>query len=232
MKLFVWCGLLLALLAGPAFAGDPNTPGSVVTQATGSASGNNLYPAQPVGQSNPLWVQWSSSPLPTGASTSALQTTGNGFLQTLATASASQATSSNQATQITAEQTTATNSTTIAAAQGAQGTGSTFNPPAGGSGILGYLSGIYKALTGTLTVSDTNSAAFGGAVSVTPGTPFAAGRSIGFVCTTAGNITVTLSDTSTMTFPIVVSPSLQTLPLAATNITLGSGTAGTFWSLK
>jgi hypothetical protein len=40
---------------------------------------------------------------------------------------------------------------TIANAQGAQGTGSTYNPPAGGSGILGYLSGIFKAITGTLT---------------------------------------------------------------------------------
>jgi hypothetical protein len=36
---------------------------------------------------------------------------------------------------------------------GAQGTGASFNPPTGGSGVLGYLSGIYKALTGTLSVS-------------------------------------------------------------------------------
>jgi hypothetical protein len=31
---------------------------------------------------------------------------------------------------------------------GAQGTGSTFNPPTGGSGVIGYLSGIFKALGG------------------------------------------------------------------------------------
>jgi hypothetical protein len=86
--------------------------------------------------------------------------------------------------------------------------------------------------SGQVAVNDPNSAAFGGAITVTPGTPFTAGRSIGFVCTTAGNITVTLSDASTMTFPIVVSASLQTLPLAATNIALGGGTGGTFWSLK
>lgn len=35
---------------------------------------------------------------------------------------------------------------------GAQGTGSTFDPPTGGSGLLGYLSGIFKAVTGTLAV--------------------------------------------------------------------------------
>jgi hypothetical protein len=40
---------------------------------------------------------------------------------------------------------------TIATAQGAGGTGIT--EPAGGSGLLGWLSGIYKAITGTLTVS-------------------------------------------------------------------------------
>jgi hypothetical protein len=47
-----------------------------------------------------------------------------------------------------------TNSTylsTISTAQGAGGTGIT--QPTGGSGLLGWLSGIYKAITGTLTVT-------------------------------------------------------------------------------
>src|SRR5580658_8611382 len=45
------------------------------------------------------------------------------------------------------------NLATIATAQGAAGTG--ISEPTGGSGILGWLSGIYRALIGTLTVSGT-----------------------------------------------------------------------------
>jgi hypothetical protein len=41
----------------------------------------------------------------------------------------------------------------IVAQTGAQGAGSTFNPPTGGSGVLGYVSGILKAITGTLTIA-------------------------------------------------------------------------------
>lgn len=45
------------------------------------------------------------------------------------------------------------NLATLATAQGASGSGIT--QPTGGSGILGWLSGIYKAITGTLTVAGT-----------------------------------------------------------------------------
>lgn len=45
------------------------------------------------------------------------------------------------------------NLATVASAQGASGSGIT--QPTGGSGILGWLSGIYKAITSTLTVSGT-----------------------------------------------------------------------------
>lgn len=45
------------------------------------------------------------------------------------------------------------NLATVATAQGAAGTG--IAQPTGGSGILGWLSGIYKATTGTLTVAGT-----------------------------------------------------------------------------
>lgn len=38
---------------------------------------------------------------------------------------------------------TATNQTTL---QGAQGTGASYNPPTGGSGVFGWLSGIYKEI--------------------------------------------------------------------------------------
>ena len=52
-----------------------------------------------------------------------------------------------------AAQETGGNLATIATAQGAGGTG--ISEPAGGSGILGWLSGIYHALINTLTVSGT-----------------------------------------------------------------------------
>jgi len=74
------------------------------------------------------------------------------------------ATAANQATQITAEQTTAT-------AQGAQGTG--YNPPSGGSGVLGFLSGIYHAVTNTLNVQLQAGSAIAGKFGIdqtTPGT--------------------------------------------------------------
>lgn len=71
-----------------------------------------------------------------------------------------------------------------------------------------------------------------GATAITPGTAFTASRAIYYVCTSAGNVTVTLLNGSTMTFPIAVSATLQTLPFEATNLSLGSGTAGTFWSAQ
>jgi hypothetical protein len=48
-----------------------------------------------------------------------------------------------------------------AALQGAQGTGSTYNPPTGGSGEIGYLSGIYAAAIDTTPVPITLSATSG-----------------------------------------------------------------------
>lgn len=83
------------------------------------------------------------------------------------------------------------------------------------------------------TVSDSQSAGFGGVVAITPGTPVAAQRTLGYICTVAGNITLTLADTSTITLPIAVAGgNFQTLPFAVTNVALGGSTAGTFWNLK
>jgi hypothetical protein len=81
-------------------------------------------------------------------------------------------------------------------------------------------------------VTDTNSAAFQGVTAITPGTPVAAARSLGFICTSAGTITLTLADSSVIAFPIVVSASLQTVPFAVTNVVLSAGAAGSFWNLK
>ena len=82
------------------------------------------------------------------------------------------------------------------------------------------------------TVADSNSAAFLGVITLTPGTATTAGRSIGYICTTAGNITLTLTNGSTITLPIqTAGGQFQTLPFAVTNVSLGSGTTGTFWNL-
>ncbi len=66
---------------------------------------------------------------------------------------------------------------------------------------------------------------------ITPGTAFAAGgRSLFFVCTTAGTITVTFSANGRqVTFPIIASPALQSYPFNLTNVALGTA-AGTFWN--
>lgn len=114
MKSYIWCGLLLALWAGHAGA-DPNTPSAVITQATGPLAGNSpspLYPALPIGSSNPLYVRSSTLaldasiqqlitilnaplPVPTGGATAAAQAAGNA---TLVSMLAAQATAANQST--------------------------------------------------------------------------------------------------------------------------------------
>ncbi len=83
-----------------------------------------------------------------------------------------------------------------------------------------------------LPVTDTNSASVFGVVPITPGTAITPLRGIAFICTAAGNITLTLADASTMTFPIAAGPALQVLGFSVGNITLGTGTAGTFWGTK
>lgn len=87
-------------------------------------------------------------------------------------------------------------------------------------------------VTGNVSVTDASGAAFQGSSVITPGTAMIAGRSFAYVCTGAGNITITLPDASTMTFGIAASTDLQTLPFAVTLLTLGSGTAGTFWIVR
>ncbi len=61
-------------------------------------------------------------------------------------------------------------------------------------------------------VLDANSAAFQGVVAITPGVATPPQRSIGFICTASGAITLTLADTSTVTIGLVASPAFQSLP--------------------
>ena len=82
-------------------------------------------------------------------------------------------------------------------------------------------------------VADGNSAAWQGAVQLTPGsgTPATPGRGLGFICTAAGTLTLTLANSSTMAFPIAASANLQTLGFAVTGVALSGGAAGSFWNL-
>ena len=49
---------------------------------------------------------------------------------------------------------------------------------------------------------DSNSAAYQGVVAITPRTATTPLRGLGYICTTAGNINLTLADSSTITLPI------------------------------
>ena len=83
-----------------------------------------------------------------------------------------------------------------------------------------------------LPVADPGAAAFGGVVAVTPGVATAAQRSLGFICTSSGSVTLTMADGSVITLGLIASPAFQSLPFAVTNVALGAGTAGSFWGLK
>ena len=99
-------------------------------------------------------------PLPTGAATAALQTTINTTLGSPFqsgglignTAFVANAGTNLNTSALALE--SGGNLGTIASAQGAGGTGIT--QPSGGSGLLGWLSGIYKLLSGTLTTVSSN----------------------------------------------------------------------------
>ena len=82
----------------------------------------------------------------TGVSTAAKQDIGNASLATIATNTTGAATSENQATEIGYLN-------TVATAQGAGATGIT--QPSGGSGILGWLSGIFNKLNTSIAVTGT-----------------------------------------------------------------------------
>lgn len=244
MKFPIWLGLALVLLAGHAGATNPTyapifapmvTSGSCTTPpciVVPNDAGHPWYFAQATGQGLALDASIQSlitilnAPLslPSGAATSALQTAGNASLATLATASASQATAAKQ-------DTAQTSLSTIATAQGAQGTG--LNPPTGGSGILGFLSGIFNkasaiaaSLAGTLTTADQNGAAFGTAVTLTAGgSSDSVGRSVEMLVTVAGNVSLQIASGAHI-ISVAASPYTQTFPYAVTAIN-SSGTTAT-----
>ncbi len=103
-----------------------------------------------------------------------------------------------------------------------QGSGSTSNP-----WTVQFPQGTNQS------VADTNSAAYQGVVALTPGsaTPATPARGLGFICTAAGTLTLTLANGSTLAVPIAASAAFQTLSFGVTGIALSGGAAGTFWNL-
>lgn len=92
--------------------------------------------------------------------------------------------------------------------------------------------GVAVSPAAPLPVADANGAAYQGVVPITPGTPVAPLRSLGYVVTVSGDVTLTFADGSTMPLYLAAAPTFQTLPFAITLVVLGSGTAATFWNLK
>lgn len=83
----------------------------------------------------------------------------------------------------------------------------------------------------SLTVSDSQSAAVSGVVAMTVGSIYAAARSVGVLCTVAGNVSFTFSDASTLVIPVV--PGWQTFPFAVTQVNSAGTTAtATYFNLK
>jgi hypothetical protein len=107
-----------------------------------------------------------------------------------------------------------------------------------GTNTIGAISNASFAISGNLppfasapTVSDAQSAPFAGAVAMTVGTTYPAQRSVGVLCTGAGNVTFQFSDASTLTLPVAVG--WQIFPFACTEIIAAGTTAtATCYNLK
>ena len=115
MRISVWLGLTLALLAGNAGAAPQNAPPNVPLVSSGACGGSSACPGVPNDSTHPFYGfdptvnasvqalltaigQPLTFNLPSGAATSANQVTANGYLLTLSTFSASASTSAKQDT--------------------------------------------------------------------------------------------------------------------------------------
>ncbi len=104
--------------------------------------------------------------------------------------------------------------------------------PTGGNGLTGWLSAIWSAVTGSLTVSDSQSAPFVGAVVMTVGTAYSAQRSVRVFPTVSGNVEFQFEDGSTLVEPVFANMP-QTFPYAVTMIVAaGTSATATFFNLK
>lgn len=84
-----------------------------------------------------------------------------------------------------------------------------------------------------LSVNDTQSTAFQGAVPMTVDTSYAAQRSLGALCTATGNISMTLADASMITLPTSIMAGWNVFPFAVTAVNSSGTTATcTYYNLK
>ncbi|HUO53843.1 MAG TPA: hypothetical protein VMU18_03810 [Rhodoblastus sp.] len=110
--------------------------------------------------------------------------------------------------------------------------------PSGGAGLTGWLSAAYSklativtTLAGTLIVSDAQNVPCAGAVAMSVGTTYAPARSVGVLCSVAGNAVLQFPDNSTAT--VQLSPGWQSFPFACTQIVAAGTTAtATYFNLK
>ena len=151
-----------ASLPLPTGAAQDGTDGTGITPPTGATgirgwlSGIYSKVSGSIAVTGTFWqttqpVSAASLPLPSGAATSALQTTINTTLGSPMQASGGSVTA-NAGTNLntsTLAKESGGNLATVATAQGVSGTGIT--EPTGGSGLLGWLSGIYSTLLTILT---------------------------------------------------------------------------------
>jgi hypothetical protein len=95
--------------------------------------------------------------------------------------------------------------------------------------------GIPIGSANPLPATDSNNAAFQGAVAMTVGTTYTPQRSIGANCTSSGNVSLTLVDNSTIVLPVVgyAGGAWQTFPFAVAAVN-SSGTTATcaYYNLK
>jgi len=97
------------------------------------------------------------------------------------------------------------------------------------------VNGSPVATDNPMPTADANGAAFQGTYPFTgTGNTLTAtpGRSLGYVCSASGTITVTFPDATAIPVPISAGAAFQSLPFAATQIVLSNGTAGMFWNMK
>ncbi len=103
-------------------------------------------------------------------------------------------------------------------------------------GILPYFAPDTASTAAANTVAPTGNlqnVPFGSATTLVPGNNYPAGSALGYVCTTAGTLTMTLFDGSTINMPLSVNANfgISVLPFAVTRISLSNGLVGSFFNL-
>ena len=119
------------------------------------------------------------------------------------------------------------NLASLVSGQGAGGTG--IAQPAGGSGLAGWLSGIYKAVTGTLSVADSSVVAAINAAAITPGAGLIGGPTTNRSTTvTAGGSAQTIAGGTPPNGYEICNPSATEDAWASDLTTAAPNTAGSY----